>query len=587
MTKGQPNSADKGRMDKRQKVMNDQDAKPSFLGWTFACLGLTYEEEKYVDDIVRLHGGRIEGKLANGRHRSVCSHLVVSYWYPLALSSELPVLVSLHWLELVHKRRQLIPYESSTIYQPPPYSPVLSYELSYPIDYEDGDWQTYVHLPCSPRSMLTDGVPRWPYIFALLQQPIPDTDALERVIHRITGRTVPLVCLREALKSQPATFFTEVLPNLTRLALMLPSLFAKPVPLLLQQSNSSVTLTKRQVAALLVHAFLCTFPPAHDSFNVFECSQLHIDDDEEAPSWAHQYEVNIQKLRTLLHYLTRVVTDGYVNDDSQPGAARTFVRYSRSCIPKEAMPPTPSSWSPVAVNSSGVIEADHGALQVDFANKFAGGGVLGHGCVQEEIRFLINPECLVSCLLTQVLEPNECFVIHGAEQFASYSGYGASYTFAGNFIDSTPIAHGLRNTVIVGIDAFKYYRNTAWHQYRAQDILRELVKAHVGFLPLFDENPQASQQRRHVATGNWGCGVFGGDVELKFIIQWLAASINSRPMAYYTFKNERLEARLTQFVAACQQTSPQIIVDKLIQDNARFRQYMKTSTSVFEYLMLG
>lgn len=27
-----------------------------------------------------------------------------------------------------------------------------------------------------------------------------------------------------------------------------------------------------------------------------------------------------------------------------------------------------------------------------------------------------------------------------------------------------------------------------------------------------------------IATGNWGCGAFGGDPEIKTIIQWLAAS---------------------------------------------------------------
>lgn len=27
-----------------------------------------------------------------------------------------------------------------------------------------------------------------------------------------------------------------------------------------------------------------------------------------------------------------------------------------------------------------------------------------------------------------------------------------------------------------------------------------------------------------IATGNWGCGAFGGDPEVKTIIQWLAAS---------------------------------------------------------------
>lgn len=27
-----------------------------------------------------------------------------------------------------------------------------------------------------------------------------------------------------------------------------------------------------------------------------------------------------------------------------------------------------------------------------------------------------------------------------------------------------------------------------------------------------------------IVTGNWGCGAFGGDPELKAMIQWLAAS---------------------------------------------------------------
>ena len=50
---------------------------------------------------------------------------------------------------------------------------------------------------------------------------------------------------------------------------------------------------------------------------------------------------------------------------------------------------------------------------MDFANKFIGGGVLGHGCVQEEIRFLICPELLLSRLFTEVLDDNECVIIKG------------------------------------------------------------------------------------------------------------------------------------------------------------------------------
>lgn len=52
-------------------------------------------------------------------------------------------------------------------------------------------------------------------------------------------------------------------------------------------------------------------------------------------------------------------------------------------------------------------------LQVDFANQFVGGGVTGSGLVQEEIRFLINPELIVSRLFTEALDHNECLIITG------------------------------------------------------------------------------------------------------------------------------------------------------------------------------
>ena len=53
------------------------------------------------------------------------------------------------------------------------------------------------------------------------------------------------------------------------------------------------------------------------------------------------------------------------------------------------------------------------SLQVDFANKFVGGGVTSAGLVQEEIRFLINPELIVSRLFTEALGHDECLIITG------------------------------------------------------------------------------------------------------------------------------------------------------------------------------
>ncbi|KAF6137522.1 hypothetical protein GIB67_031801 [Kingdonia uniflora] len=46
-----------------------------------------------------------------------------------------------------------------------------------------------------------------------------------------------------------------------------------------------------------------------------------------------------------------------------------------------------------------------------------------------------------------------------------------------------------------------------------------------------------------IVTGNWGCGAFGGDPEIKTIIQWLAASQALRPfILYHTFEEESLQS---------------------------------------------
>ena len=43
-----------------------------------------------------------------------------------------------------------------------------------------------------------------------------------------------------------------------------------------------------------------------------------------------------------------------------------------------------------------------------------------------------------------------------------------------------------------------------------------------------------------MATGNWGCGAFGGDPQLKSLLQLMAASENDRDVLYFTFGDEEL-----------------------------------------------
>lgn len=128
------------------------------------------------------------------------------------------------------------------------------------------------------------------------------------------------------------------------------------------------------------------------------------------------------------------------------------------------------------ITSKGTIEDQGiGLLQVDFANKYLGGGVLGHGCVQEEIRFVICPELFVTKLIAEVMLKNEAVFIIGCERYNDYVGYASSFKWESSFIDETPYDESRRRQcAVVAIDALNFDNDT--DQYREHDMLRELNK---------------------------------------------------------------------------------------------------------------
>ena len=67
------------------------------------------------------------------------------------------------------------------------------------------------------------------------------------------------------------------------------------------------------------------------------------------------------------------------------------------------------------------------------------------------------------------------------------------------------------------------------------------VRGAVEIAKSYIESPNAEPRVRPIATGNWGCGVFRGDPELKALIQWVAASAAGCPViVYHTFGDRRL-----------------------------------------------
>jgi poly(ADP-ribose) glycohydrolase len=153
--------------------------------------------------------------------------------------------------------------------------------------------------------------------------------------------------------------------------------------------------------------------------------------------------------------------------------------------------PSRSSWmasihplTSLTVLAEGSIESMTGHLHADFANRYIGGGVLTYGCVQEEIRFVVSPECLLSLHFSECMADNEAIVIRGTERYSEYSGYARHFQFAGSFVDETPCdEEGFRESYIVAYDALKFPLNNGsrkgggcLEQFREQNLLRELRK---------------------------------------------------------------------------------------------------------------
>ncbi|KAG5267057.1 hypothetical protein AALO_G00239390 [Alosa alosa] len=410
--------------------------------------------------------------------------------------------------------------------------------VPYPSKFRDAWDDVSVKLPCSEKNLFpveTEGgntvQSRWNLICAALESECKSSLDIRDAILRYSAAhakrwdftALNVLCTDALEHNEVQRLFEVLLPSMVQLALSAPHLCTQPIPLLKQRMNHSITLSQEQIACLLANAFFCTFPRRN----------------ARKPEYANYPEINfyrlfegssprkIEKLKTLLCYFLRVT-------ESRPTGLVTFTRQSLTNFPKWESSRT--LLSRLHITCEGTIE-DHGygMLQVDFANRLVGGGVTGQGLVQEEIRFLINPELIVSRLFTEALDHNECLIITGTEQYSKYSGYSESYKWKESHNDKTPRDDWQRRcTEIVALDALKYRHFL--EQFQPDKMIRELNKAYCGFF----RPGVSSQYLSAVATGNWGCGAFGGDTRLKALLQMMAAAESGRDMAYFTFGDAEL-----------------------------------------------
>merc|ERR1719464_2408033 len=73
-------------------------------------------------------------------------------------------------------------------------------------------------------------------------------------------------------------------------------------------------------------------------------------------------------------------------------------------------------------------------------------------------------------------------------------------------------------------------------------------KAFVGFSAT---SKQVGFEARGIATGKWGCGVFGGDAATKMVIQWIAASLAGRDCQFHPFDKPEETAKFQNLATLC------------------------------------
>ncbi|CAF2801247.1 unnamed protein product [Rotaria sp. Silwood2] len=271
-----------------------------------------------------------------------------------------------------------------------------------------------------------------------------------------------------------------------------------PPPLLRIETNRSVTMSQRQAASLLACAFFCLFPhqfngqtsQTYQSFNFIHLLQS-------GSPW------KLEKLKCILHYFRRI------SEDMSKGVL-TFRRFALPAVWKPNWIESHAPLCKIHLRKDTTIEDMYGLLQVDFANEFIGGGVMNEGIVQEEIRFTICTEMLISVLVCEVMLPNECIFLIGCEQYTTYSGYATTFKAKDNFFDKTPKdSWGRKLSHVVAMDAINYLNPL--DQYTIECMSRELIKAYTCF-----RIPKSMEKSMFgIATGNWGCGAFNGDRQLK------------------------------------------------------------------------
>lgn len=317
--------------------------------------------------------------------------------------------------------------------------------------------------------------------------------------------------------------------------------------------NNKLELSQLQVAHLLAKSFLCMNKNQYDCIVIFDklsdpIKPMDVDPIEYYKQLMlsnpldpdEMFDLSIEKLKFLFNYFASI--------RDQPLTENILITKIDNKFNLTDMNLSTIKLSSIEFVSGYMNDSD--SIKVDFANKNIGGGVLKHGCCQEEIIFLTNPELIGIMSLVDTLNPIQCIIVDGITQYSKAINYGFDLRY-----DNKDYSFDTKQTIIM-IDAIDY-RKSISDQYLESNKQIEIQKAINGF---------KITKGLSISTGHWGCGAFKGNKKLKFMIQWLAASIAGNNLKYY-IGSDSSDNILTRFYNANRRKTALELYEIILETN--------------------
>jgi poly(ADP-ribose) glycohydrolase len=331
-------------------------------------------------------------------------------------------------------------------------------------------------------------------------------------------------------------FFSAVWPKLVDLALEMPSLFVEGYLHVLTPEHPQVVMSRSQVACLVVHQFLGSLlrqPWETDSYTDFS---VWCGSGSGHSGAIHTY------LSALFVYFERITHNEAFSDATSNYPIIFTLRPATDYFPEDApLSPMTVTHEPSPTTAPRFLGIPDGACVIS-ANKNIG---FGKSATQEEMHVGCSPECCPAVLITPTLGDREVLIVQGPQAMVSIKGYGREAQLDELLANKLNSDIWERRTMLF-MDALEldlYDSRDKLPDLLPGNVDRELRKAYTAF-------SSGNTAYSHIVTGLWGSGAFGGNREIKSLIQWCAASMAGVSLHFVCAGPDQLEfsMRLAELV---------------------------------------